>query len=166
MSMIQLETYVLHKLINTPAGELDLRELLNSLRIHFPQYSDKVFRFLLNLLRDNGELEFIEKPTKAYLQCFESAKLDKRIKDPARYCKERYPIVIMVRVTDAGKAGYAERVFCNSYCFDHSYEVALINMRSVFDRIGFKTKPPEWCPCGPVKVPLRYRSNDREIHQG
>jgi hypothetical protein len=124
LNIYNLEQYILFLLIKY--NELDLRDL--------------------KLLKEEGYVEFIEEHSEEYKKCLEKQS-DKRIKNIAKYCRERYPSKILVRITENGKIKYIHNCYCLSYCNTKNEETALLNMALCEELADMKTMPPEECLC-------------------
>jgi predicted transcriptional regulator len=97
-------------------------------------------------LREEGFIEFIEEQSEEYKKCLEKS-TDRRIKNIAKYCKERYPVKILLKITDSGKIKYINNCYCSSYCISKNVETAEMNMKLCEELADLKTKPPSKCPC-------------------
>jgi hypothetical protein len=128
-------------------NEFDLRELKVKILREEPSLSNRLLNYQLSLMKEENYIEFIEKYSEEYKKCLEKYSIDKRIKNIAKYCKERYPVLIKVKITDAGRVKFIHNCYCLSYCCDKNAEVALLNMRSCEDLADIRTKPPSKCPC-------------------
>ena len=126
---------------------LDLRDLKLKVKRAEPTLSDKLLNYQLSLLKEEGYIEFTEEQSVGYKKCVETHSTDRRIKSIARYCKERYPVLIKVKVTDLGKVKYVQNCFCLSFCHTKNAETALRNMASCEKLVDLKTKPPSKCMC-------------------
>jgi hypothetical protein len=145
MSIYNLEQYILFLLVKY--NELDLRDLkLKVLRIE-PSLSNRILNYLLSMLREENYIEFIEEVSIEYKKCLEKNNMDRRIKNVAKYCKQKYPARILLKVTEAGKIKFIHNCYCLGYCYTKNQETALLNMRSCEDLADLRTKPPEKCPC-------------------
>jgi len=144
LNIYNLEQYILFLLIKH--STLDLRELkLKVLRVE-PTLSEKMLSYKLSLLKESGFVEFVEEQSDEYRRCLERHS-DKRIKNIARYCKQRHPVLIKIRITDSGKVKYLHNCFCLNYCYSRNTETALINMVLCEELADLKTRPPMKCTC-------------------
>jgi DNA-binding transcriptional ArsR family regulator len=144
LNIYNIEQYILFLLVKH--SELDLRDLkLKILKVE-PTLSDKLLSYKLSLLREEGYIEFIEELSVEYKKCLEKQS-DKRIKNIAKYCRERYPSKILVRITENGKIKYIHNCYCLSYCNTKNEETALLNMALCEELADMKTMPPEECLC-------------------
>jgi superoxide dismutase len=128
-------------------NELDLRELKLKISREEPSLSNRLLSYQLSLMRENNYIEFIEDASEEYKKCLENKSIDKRIKNIAKYCKQKYPSRILLKITDNGKIKYIHNCYCLSYCKNKNEEVALLNMRSCEHLADIRTKPPSKCPC-------------------
>jgi hypothetical protein len=128
-------------------SELDLRDLKLKIERLEPTLSDRLLNYQLSLLKEEGYIEFVEDQSSEYRKCLEAHKTDKRIKSVARYCRERYPTSIKVKILDAGKIRYAHGCFCLNYCLTKNTETAMLNMNLCEKLADIKTRPPSKCLC-------------------
>jgi hypothetical protein len=144
LNIYNLEQYILFLLVKH--NELDLRELkLKILKVE-PTLSDKLLSYKLSLLREEFHIEFIEEVSEEYKKCLEKQS-DRRIKNIAKYCKQKHPSQFIVKITDSGKIKYIHNCYCLSYCFSKNTETALMNMALCEELADLKTKPPTKCLC-------------------
>ena len=145
MNIYNLEQYILFLLVKY--NELDLRELKIKILREEPSLSNRLLSYQLSLMKEEGYIEFIEEVSEEYKKCIEKYSVDKRIKNVARYCKQKYPTKIVIKLTENGKIKFIHNCYCLSYCYNRNNETALLNMRTCEDLADFKTKPPSKCPC-------------------
>lgn len=143
ISIYNLEQFILFLLVKH--NQLDLRELKLKILKTEP-LSEKLFKYQLALLEEDGYIELVEEQSAEFKRCLEKS-IDRRIKDIKTYCKKRYPSVIKIKPTDSGRIKYLHNCFCLSYCYSKSAETALVNMKLCEDLADIKTKPPEKCLC-------------------
>lgn len=141
---MDIEQFILHILIKY--SELDYRELLTKVA-HNLKLGENYVIYLLNVLKDHGLIEFIEKTSDAYEKCLVDEKLrsDRRIKNIKKYCKRLYPSRISVKVTDAGRVEYAHNCYCLSFKLNSTTETALLNMKQCAEYADVNTTPPNKC---------------------
>jgi hypothetical protein len=145
LNIYNLEQYILYLLVKY--NELDLRDLKLKVLREEPSLSNRLLSYQLSLMREEGYIEFIEEYYEEYKKCIEKQSNDKRIKNIARYCKQKYPVLILVKLTEDGKIKFIHNCYCLSYCYTKNQETALLNMGSCEDLADLRTKPPEKCPC-------------------
>jgi len=144
MNIYSFEQYILFLLVKY--NELDLRELKMKIMREEPSLSNRLLSYQLSLMKEEGYIEFIEEVSEEYKKCLEKV-TDRRIKNIAKYCKQKYPTRITVKITDSGKIKFIHNCFCLSYCDSKNAEIAILNMKSCEDLADLKTKPPVKCPC-------------------
>jgi len=145
MNIYSLEQYILFLLVKYK--ELDLRELKIKILREEPSLSNRLLNYQLSLMKEDNYIEFIEEVDEAYKKCLETHSIDKRIKNLSKYCKQKYPARILLKVTDSGKIKFIHNCYCLSYCVNKNQETALLNMVSCEELVDLKTKPPTKCPC-------------------
>jgi hypothetical protein len=144
LNIYDLEQYILFLLVKY--NELDLRDLKLKIERAEPTLNDKLLNYQLSLLKEEGYIEFIEEQSEEYKKCIEKQS-DKRIKNIVKYCRERHPAKILVKITDSGKIKYIHNCYCLSYCYTKNSETALMNMKLCEELADLKTKPPPNCLC-------------------
>jgi len=63
---------------------------------------DKRANALIGSLKSQGLIDVINITTEEYENCLQWASTDRRVKNPEEYCLRRYPMRIVVKITDAG----------------------------------------------------------------
>jgi hypothetical protein len=144
LNIYDLEQYILFLL--TKYDSLDLRELKLKILRSEPTLSDKMLIYKLSLMKEEGFIEFIEEYSEEYKKCLEKQS-DKRIKNIVKYCRERHPAKILIKITDSGKIKYIHNCYCLSYCIGKNAETAEMTMKLCEELADLKTKPPTNCLC-------------------
>jgi len=146
MNIYNLEQYILFLMIKY--NELDLRHLKLKIERAEPTLNDKLLNYQLSLLKEEGYIEFIfiEEQSEEYKKCLEKT-TDRRIKNIVKYCKQKYPSRILLKITDSGKIKYIHNCYCLSYCGTKNEKTALHNMILCEELADIKTKPPSKCLC-------------------
>jgi hypothetical protein len=145
LNIYNLEQFILFLLAKH--NELDLRDLKLKILRTEPTLSEKMLVYKLSMLREEGYIEFVEEQSEEYKKCLESHSSNRRIKNIAKYCRERYPSKILVKISDSGKVKYIHNCYCLSYCLVKNEETALLNMNLCEELADLKTKPPNKCLC-------------------
>jgi len=94
----RVQHYILHQLVRAKAVKLvDIRAktklLFSEERIYL---DDKLFSEILLMLQEKKCLEVSYINTEEYEKCLEEARLNKRVRNPQRYCRQQYPSDIYI----------------------------------------------------------------------
>ena len=141
----RIEQYFLHLLLRYP--QLDLLELkTRALAVWSREgIGENIIEKVLFILKLDGLIAIEEEETPEFRKCLESVEKDKRIKNPRKYCKERYPVPMRAMITELGKIRYLHNIYCFSLEQGDSHLNALENMKRASKDIGFPTIPPDKC---------------------
>lgn len=110
---------------------------------HLPNLDQIINRTLFALAKD-GYIVMEKKESEEYKKCIEKLKerQDRRITNPDKYCRKRYPVDMVVEVTDKGLVKYIHNVYCISMEEDKSKESARSNKKRVEAWLDLHTNDP------------------------
>lgn len=89
-------------------GKLESDTLELKLMYSF-NFSSKESRRWVAMMEDRGLIHIEREYSPEYSKCLETAKEDKRIKDPQKYCGRKYPSVNIIMITSRGLAYYIDK---------------------------------------------------------
>jgi len=72
---------------------------------------DKRINSLIGAMKGEGLIDILNISTEEYDKCVERVSNDKRIKDPEKYCLRRYPMRILVKITEYGIVKLIEKAY-------------------------------------------------------
>ncbi len=138
-----IEHFLLHLLAKNKSKN-DLY-LIKTLLLLYTDASDETINRVLAIMQRDGYIVIAEEPNEMFKQCLETNGNNKRIKNVAVYCRERYPTRMTIQITDLGLIRYLHNVYCLTLLAGEDIETALLNFRAAMRSIDFYTEPPSSC---------------------
>lgn len=125
-------------------GKHDLY-LVKTVLLASGNFSDVVIDRILALAQKNGWIRITEEPNPLFEKCIEANKDSKRIKNVFVYCRERYPTLMWIEITEEGLIRYLHNVYCLTLWVEGKKETAMLNFRYASRSVDYYTVPPEVC---------------------